>query len=140
MNRQQVLAKWITGGTAGDGYIAAPGSAATITIWDSGDPQGSATASRPGKDKDAGARFKRLIFNLFSSHASGTNGLSFEESSDDGANWDVLVQYTQTAATYEKRYVSVSAPRVRVRYTNSANVLTAWRGTLLADAYERATQ
>ena len=131
-DRQQVLAKWKTGGTAADGYIAAPASGATITIWDSG--ADLATGNR-------GARFKRLIMTSTASHDSGALGVSFETSSDDGANWDVIATYTDAAAGAPNiHYVSVSAPRVRVQYTNSANVLTTWRGHLAADEYERATQ
>lgn len=130
-DRQQILAKWTTAGTAAQGFIAAPGNGSTITIWDS---------NAGGKSPNGGARFKRLILDNFSSHASAANGVSFEESSDDGANWEVLIQYTQTAAGYDKRYVSVSAPRVRLQYINSAAVLTAWRGCLIGDEYERATQ
>ena len=127
LSQQEYLARWITGGTAAQGYVAAPGSGATITIWDSGSGV-------------TGVKFKRLIWNGISSHDSGASGLSFEHSFDDGTNWDVLVAYTNTASTVYQRFVAVSAPRVRVRYTNSANVLTTWRGCLIGDTYDRATQ
>ena len=141
INRQEVLKKWQTNGTADQGFVVAPGSGATITIWDSGDPQGSATASRTGKDKNAGARFKRLIMTSTASADSGASGVVFQASFDDGANWDTIVSYTDTAAGAPNiHYVSVAAPRLRVRYTNSASVLTTWRGTLMGDEYERASQ
>lgn len=131
-NRPELLKRWITGGTAAQGYVVAPGSGATITIWDSGsnDPSGT-----------RGVRYKRLVYTNTASHDSGASGVSFEVSSDNGTNWDVLVTYSDTAVGAPNvRYVSIAHPRVRLRYTNSANVLTTWRGSLVADEYERSTQ
>ena len=130
--RQELLKRWTLTGTAAQGYVAAPGSGATITIWDSGnnDPSGSRAV-----------RWKRLIYTNTASADSGANGVSFEASYDNGTNWDVIVQYSDTTAGAPNiRYVSVSAPRLRVRYTNSAAVLTSWRGSLVGDEYERASQ
>lgn len=139
--RQELLAKWITGGTAANGYIVAPTSGQTITIWDSGSNE---LPSRVGSsaNNSRGTRWKRLIMSSTASHDSGTNGVSFEMSFDNGTNWDVIVTYTDTAAGAPNiHYVSVpGAPRLRVRYTNSANTLTTWRGSLVGDEYERATQ
>lgn len=130
-NRQELLTRWITGGTAANGYVAAPGSGATITLWDSGSNDASGTK---------GARWRRLIISTYSSHVSATNGLTVDESWDNGTNWDNVGSYTVSATTYTKTYASVAAPRVRVRYANSANVLTSWRGGIVGDEYERATQ
>lgn len=124
MHPQIVLARWITGGALP--YIVAPGSAATITIWDS------------GAGSILGANWKLLIWNGIASADSGSSGLSFEESFDDGTNWDVIVAYTNSASTVYQRFVEVAAPRIRVRYTNSAAVLTVWRGCLIGDERERA--
>jgi len=130
--RQETLAAWKTGGTAADGYVVAPGSGATITLWDSGN-----------NDK-AGAkavRWKRLIYASTSSADSGASGVSFEFSNTNGSTWDVLVTYTDTALGAPNiHYVSISFRRVRVRYTNSAAVLTVWNGSLVGDEYERASQ
>jgi hypothetical protein len=117
-----------------EGYIAAPGSGATITLWQS--------APTPSNDRrsigpNRGRRFKRLVVNIYSSHASAVNGLAFQESQDE-TNWRDVVTYTIAATTYTKNYVAVSAPFVRVVYTNSAAVLTAWEMSVLGDAYERA--
>lgn len=130
-NRREKKAHWITGGTAALGYIVAPGSGATITLWDS---------NADGTAKSIGFRYKRVIVNVYSSHASAASGLSFQESHDDGTNWDELVAYTVSATTYTKSLVGMSAPRIRVRYTNSANVLTSWRGAVIVDEYDNATQ
>lgn len=137
--RQETLARWTFTGTAAQGYIPAPGSGATITIFDSG----SRENTQPGATANytAGRRWKRVIMSSTSSHDSAANGVSFEVSYDNGANWDVLVQYSDTAVGAPNvHYVSMAAPRWRVRYTNSANVLTAWRGDLIGDEYERASQ
>lgn len=132
--RMEVLAKL---GSA-SGQIAQPGNGATITLWDSGGTISGAVSQVA--NKNGGARFKRLLINIFSSHVSAANGLQIDETNDDGTTWDNLVSYTIAATTYTKNVVSVSAPRVRVRYVNSANVLTQWRGAVLGDEYDRASQ
>lgn len=128
-DRQQVLSRWFTGCAAP--YIVAPGSGATITLYDSG-------SSEPAGAR--GARMKRVIAAIYASHASAASGLSFEVSYDNGTNWDVWVQYSISATTLTVNYVSMAAPRWRIRYTNSASVLTAWRGANIGDEYERASQ
>jgi hypothetical protein len=138
-NRQEQLARWITGGTAANGYVAAPASAATITIYDSGSNEAQQQLQVTTGSK--GTRFKRVIMSSTSSHDSGASGVSFQASFDNGANWDVVVTYTDTAAGAPNiHYVSVAFPRWRIRYTNSANTLTAWRGCVVGDEYERASQ
>jgi hypothetical protein len=126
--RRERKATWITGGTAAQGVVVAPGSGATITLWDS------------GASTKQGERYKRAIVSVYSSHASGTLGLSFQESWDDGTNWDELTSYTISATTYTKNVVAMSAPRIRVRYTNSANVLTSFRGGCIVDEYDNSSQ
>lgn len=131
-NRQELLKRWTLTGTAAQGFVVAPGSGATITIWDSGanDPSGTRAV-----------RWKRLVYTNTASADSGASGVSFEISSDNGTNWDVLVTYSDTAAGAPNvRYVSIAHARVRLRYTNSAAVLTSWRGSLVGDEYERSTQ
>jgi hypothetical protein len=128
-NRRELKAKWVTGGTAIQGMVVAPGSGATITLWDSGGA--SVGASQ-------GTRYKRVIVNVFASAASAASGLSFQESHDDGTNWDELVAFSILATTYTKNTVAMSAPRLRVRYTNSASVLTTWRGGVIVDEYDNA--
>lgn len=137
-----ILAKWNMNAVSVNhgitDFVTAPGSGATITMWDSGNWETASTGLSGYYWR--GVQLKRLVWNGVASHDSGTNGLSFEETFDDGTNWDVLVQYTNTASTVYQRFVAVAAPRLRVRYTNSANVLTAWRGCLVGDFNERATQ
>jgi len=122
---QQLLAT-----SYGSAAVAAPASGATITLWSSAGNVAQATQ---------GARYKRLVINLYVSHASASSGLQIDESVDN-SNWRNLVSYDIAATTYEKKYVSVSAPFVRVRYVNSANTLTTWEMAVLGDQTERATQ
>jgi hypothetical protein len=136
--RQEILARWTTAGTAAQGFIPAPGSGATITIWDSG---ANENQSRTAGNNVKGYRWKRLIMSSTASADSAASGVVFQYSVDNGANWDTIVSYTDTAAGAPNiHYVSVSFPRIRVQYTNSASVLTTWRGTLVGDEYERASQ
>lgn len=115
---------------AAGGDQAAPASGATVTLYDSGDT--TAALNR-------GDRWKRLIVSIISSHDSAASGLKFEESNDGGTNWDVVYEVTVSGSTYTKNYVAMSGKRVRVRYVNSANTLTTFRGCILGDPYERGT-
>lgn len=123
-----LLRRGVTTVATGAGDQAKPGSSATITLWES-DPAATSNTR-------LGLQHKRVVVNLYSSHASATDGLSFEESNDN-TNWRVLVTYTLAATTYSKYYVAMCAPFTRVRYTNSANTLTTWESAVLGDANER---
>ena len=131
MPRQELLAWGITSPPAGSGYIAAPGSGATITLWQS--PGSSGVLSPHGQN------YKRVMVGVYSSHASAASGLQFDVSVD-GTNWRNLVSYSVAATTLTINYVSTVAPHLRVRYVNSANVLTTWEIWVMGDEYERATQ
>ncbi len=61
---QLILAKWKTGAVAADGYVTAPGSGATITIYDSG-----AANAFPG----GGLMVKRLVWYNTTSHDSAAS-------------------------------------------------------------------
>lgn len=107
-------------GTSGGGN-APPGNAATITILDT-------TLSTLSAWKD-GVPFERIQLNIYSSHDSGASGIVFSSSFDRGTNFRA-----QSAATYT--YLNANGPstydyimkggHVKIAYTNSANVLTAW--------------
>lgn len=137
-NRQEILARWTLTGTAAQGYIAAPGSGATITIFDSGSRENTATQQQAIYSK--GVRWKRVCMSSYASHDSGANGVTFEASFDNGTNWRTMYSYTDTTAGAPNiHWVATPWPRWRVRYVNSANVLTAWEGSLMGDEYERGT-
>lgn len=122
------LARGFLLGTSGGGN-AAPGSAATITIFDS-------TVSTLSSWRD-GLPFNRLQLNIYSSHDSGADGVVFSSSFDRGTNF--RTQSTDTylnadgATTYD--YL-VCGGHAKVAYTNSANVLTAWEMELFG-IYDR---
>jgi len=120
------LARCATAAVAGTGIQAAPGSSATITAWSSENNNDSA---------GRGNRYKRLAVGAYSSHVSATDGLKFEEKIN--STWRTLVTYTLAATTYTKYYIATSAPAVRVRYVNSANVLTEFDLVVLGDTEER---
>ena len=65
------------------------------------------------------------------------NGLTVDESSDGGTNWDNVYSASIVASTAYKDYVKVSAPEIRVRYANSANNTTTFRYSILGETEER---
>lgn len=67
-----------------------------------------------------------VFVTVFASHASGTNGLSIEQSSD-GTNWDFIDAFTVPAATGKSFSLNPAAKWFRVRYTNGATTQTAFR-------------
>lgn len=115
-------------GTNGTGTQAPPGSGATITIFDS--------TSNPSVFK-SGVTFHRVQLNVYSSHDSGASGVVFSSSFDSGTNFRTQETYTYLTAggafTYD--YL-MRGSHVKVAYTNSANVLTAWEMELYG-CYDR---
>jgi hypothetical protein len=107
----------------------APGSGGTVTIFD--------TTTMSPKSQDHGLEYKMILFAITSSAASAANGITIDESWDKGQTWDNLMQQAALANTYTKVFAKVSAPDVRVRYANSAAVLTTFRGGMIADSRER---
>ena len=116
----------------------APGSAATITVYDT--TANISTGQQGQGARGHGARFKMIVFSLFTSHISdATAGYTVDESWDGGVNWDnVQTTATIAATTYTKIYTKVSAPDFRCRYKNSASVITTFRGGLMVDNFERS--
>jgi hypothetical protein len=126
--KPRILRKFVLVNSQGAGSLslAAPGSGATITIWDSGDNLSGNAARHP-----TWTRWERFPISLITSHA-GT--ILVEATADDGTNWDSLYSIAvpgSTTVTFQRDiYPGAYYPRGRIRYTNSASVLTAWRGTL----------
>lgn len=103
---------------------AAPGSGATITLFDSA----SLVAG-------FGPQTRKAIVNIRTSHISGAGGLEFQASWDSGVTWNDIVNYTVPALTAGVPFSAYEVPlngypRWRIQYTNSANVLTTWQGNL----------
>lgn len=75
-----------------------------------------------------------LRVSVRASHDSAANGLTFESTLDGGTNFDTV----QAGSSYvaANGLLTFDAPRVgtrmRIRYANSANTLTAWRGEIRA--------
>lgn len=63
---------------------------------------------------------------VFSSHASATDGLSLQQSSD-ATNWDITDVYTVAAATGRPYSVPVQARYYRLVYTNGGTLTTSLR-------------
>lgn len=95
----------------------APGSGATVTVWDSG-----ATA-------DLGDSIVRITLAIDSSADSAANGVTFETTFDGGTTWRAFktAAYT-TASGLSLVHAARTGSRVRIRYANSAAVLTYFRG------------
>lgn len=116
------------------GNVSAPASGATVTLYDS-TLLASSTQLVP---RGTGARWRRIIVNIESSHDSAANGLKVLESDDGGTTWSAIAQRTYTQAVDGRlKFITVttSAPEVQVTYTNSANTLTTWRYSVLGDLY-----
>jgi hypothetical protein len=118
----------------GDSTMLTTADLAT-TIWDSRSnylhPRSGAMIE--GSTAPGGAvKFRRLIWVVYSSHASAANGVSFE-GSINGTDWDVLDQYTLAATTATTYNYLVRTRHVRVVFTNSNATITAFRSELIAD-------
>lgn len=85
-------------------------------------------------------RWKMFILNIRSSADSAASGIEVSESDNNGTNWDTVYVRSYVAASDNrlKVYISlIGAPEIRIRFINSAAVLTTFRWSLLADVRER---
>ena len=129
MNRNDdrvTLARGFLLGTTGGGN-AAPGSGATITIFDS-----TLNTTWVGSFP-----YNRLQFNVYSSHDSGASGVVWSSSFDRGTNFRTQDTETYLNANGPSSYdYLVKGNGTKLAYTNSANVLTAWEYELIG-IYDR---
>ncbi len=70
--------------------------------------------------------YASIVVSIFSSHASATDGLSIQQSSN-GSNWDLGDTYSVPATTGKVFTVPVQAKFFRVVYTNSGTLTTSFR-------------
>lgn len=105
------------------GLFKAPGSSATVTLF--------RTTADGFADGSFATTYCRYMLSVYSSHDSGSSGLTFQ-ASVDGTNWRTV----ETAATYANSnglstydYL-IKFPHLLIQYTNSANTLTAWEVAL----------
>ena len=108
----------------------APGSGATVTLWDS-------TLNAAAWH---GARYKHIIVGIISSANSAANGIVLSASSDKGTTWDVANNSNAyaTASGLVTTFLKCAAPDLKLEYINSAAVLTTWRVFVLGDPLERS--
>lgn len=133
VNRPIQIARGVLSPAAGSGEQSPPGSGATIIIFDS-------TANANGKQFNTGIPFSRLALTIVSSADSAANGVIVEGSEDNGATWDAMATASQylTASGLVAFDIFVTAPQVRIRYINSAAVLTTWKMSLVGVIGDRA--
>lgn len=119
--------------TAGSGEQAPPGSGATITIFDSTANANALQFNRP-------LPFSRMVLHIDSSHDSAASGVTFEGSTNNGATWTTMqaAQTYTTAAGPTDYDILVTMPQVRIKYANSAAVLTRWNMSLEGIVGDRA--
>jgi hypothetical protein len=84
-----------------------------------------ANAIFTGTSEDV-SQFSSIAISVFSSHASATDGLSLQQSSD-GSNWDITDVYTISAAAGKTINIQVTAKFYRVVYTNGGTLTTSLR-------------
>lgn len=84
---------------------------------------GGATFTGTSEDITA---YASVSVSVIASHASATDGLSMQQSSD-GTNWDIADTYTVPAATGKTFGVQVAAKFFRLVYTNGATLQTSFR-------------
>lgn len=70
--------------------------------------------------------YKTIGILVKASHASATNGMTFQFS-PDGTNWDKVHSFTLPAVTATFYNIPVEAEYFRIVYTNSANIQTYFR-------------
>lgn len=70
--------------------------------------------------------YAAILVYVFSSHASGTDGLSLQQS-NDATNWDVTDVFTIPAATGKTFSIQPAARYYRLVYTNGATLTTSLR-------------
>lgn len=72
------------------------------------------------------SNYAAIQISVFSSHASATDGLSFQQSSN-GTNWDITDTYTIPATTGKVFSVQPAAQFFRLVYTNGGTLTTSLR-------------
>lgn len=124
VDSRMVIHRGILAPAAGEPEQAAPGSGATVTIYDQ-----TADHNGVGNQKPA-CPFERLQFTVMSSADSAASGVVFAES-EDGTNFDTVSSQSYTAASGLTTFDFLCrGGHPKITYQNSASVLTSWRYTL----------
>ena len=85
----------------------------------------AAAAVFTGTSEDV-SDYAAIVVSVFASHASATDGLSIQQSTD-GTNWDHADTFSIPATTGKTFSVAVQAKFMRVVYTNGATLTTSFR-------------
>lgn len=121
--------------------IALPAQAGTIITGDSTSTVLANGAIFTGEPFPTD-RLTSITVSVFTSHASATNGLQIQQSTN-GTNWDIVDSYTiaVTGAGGGVTYnVPVTAAWARVVYTNGGTLQTTFRLQTIAQPTQQATQ
>lgn len=95
-------------------------------------------ATFTGTSEDVSA-YTNIFVSVFASHASATDGLSLQQSSN-GTNWDFVDTFTIPASTGKIYCINPAAQFFRVVYTNGGTLQTAFRlQTIYKRHYARAS-
>ena len=132
-NRPVQIARGTFAPLANSGEQSPPGSGATITIYDS-------TAGQNGLQGNPLIPFTRLVLTVKSSADGGASGVTCEGSNDNGLHWETMVTAGSylTASGLMTFDFAVNMPQARIKYVNSAAVLTTWEMSLQGVIGDRA--
>ena len=105
--------------------VTAPQPANVISTANSSTSVLGAGAAFTGTSEDI-SNYAAITVNVFASHASATDGLSIQQSSN-GTNWDFSDVYTIAATTGKMYAINPMAQFFRVVYTNGGTLQTSFR-------------
>lgn len=103
-------------------YITADGLVSTVN---SSSANLGASAAFTGTAEDV-SDYALIQVSVFSSHASATDGLSLQQSSN-GTNWDIADTFTIAATTAKVISIQPAAQYFRLVYTNGGTLTTSLR-------------
>ncbi len=105
-------------------YSAAPQASVVSTVNSSTSVLGAGAAFTG--TSEAVQDYAAIQITVFASHASATDGLSLQQSSN-GTNWDIVDTYTIPATTGKVFQIPPAAAFFRVVYTNGGTLQTSFR-------------
>lgn len=119
-------------GTAGNPLVVSGGGGGSVisAVNSSAAPLTGAAAFTGTAVNTLG--YSCIVVSVFSDVASGTNGLSIQQSSN-GTNWDITDAYTVAAGAATKIIVPRQATFARVVYTNGAGAQASFRLQTILD-------
>lgn len=106
----------------------APGNGATITLHET------------NQESIADVNYEWIVLAIIASHDSAANGVKLLVSFDGGVTYDLVAQTAFTVAGGLLKFKKhlIQGGRMKLTYANSANVLTAFRGTVYLSNEQQA--